>query len=62
MGTLSLSTGRQRKYANDAQSLSSNSTPYGSKTARVDCDQRLITQKPVHSTGFFLTFINERAL
>jgi hypothetical protein len=34
---------------------SSISTPYGSQTARVDCDQRLNTQKPVPSTGFFLT-------
>lgn len=34
---------------------SSISTPYGSQTARVDCDQRLNIQKPVPSTGFFLT-------
>ena len=40
---------------------SSISTPYGSQTARVDCDQRFKFTKTRAEHGFFFNYSTERA-
>lgn len=40
---------------------SSISTPYGSQTARVDCDQRFNFTKTRAKHGFFFNYSTERA-
>ena len=40
---------------------SSISTPYGSQTARVDCDQRFKFTKTRAKHGFFFNYLTERA-
>ena len=47
--------------ANAYSFSSSISTPYGSKTARVDCDQRFNFTKTRAKHGFFFNYSTERA-